>query len=51
MYNLLKVDDKWDDIYNKLKTIKSQDKDKNKNITSKIKFKIMDIIDFVENKI
>lgn len=51
MYNLLKVDDKWVDIYNKLKTIKNQDKNKNKNITSKIKFKIMDIIDFVENKI
>ena len=51
MYNLLKVDDKWGDIYNKLKTIKNQDKNKNENITSKIKFKIMDIIDFVENKI
>tara|TARA_Y100000992_G_C21273025_1_gene498058 strand:+ start:2622 stop:3548 length:927 start_codon:yes stop_codon:yes gene_type:complete len=46
IYNL----DKWSGIYDRLKNVKNFDKNKNINLTGKVKFKLMDILDFVEKK-
>lgn len=49
-YDKLKDDILWNDIYENVLKVRNTDKKVNKNISSKVVFKHMDILDFVKNK-